>query len=122
MKNLANIIIHVILAIAFLLVGFAAGLPIGQSMGFSTGTEWALVQAGIVAREAGVFMPVNFEEGQFRVILRQPGQIYKRAWRLADMHEDEDMVCEDRDRNEIALAASPEHDESEETGDRSSLP
>lgn len=100
MNILTRIIIHVVLAMAFLLVGFAAGLPIGQSMGFSTGTEWALVQAGIVAREAGVFMPVNFEEGQFRVILKQPGHIYKRAWQLADRY-DEEMSYEDR--NEIAL-------------------
>jgi hypothetical protein len=84
-----KIIMRIALMGALLFVGFAAGFPIGQSRGFSTGSEWALVQANILAREAGLFMPVNYEAGQFRVILKQPKHLYKRAWILADMHEDE---------------------------------
>jgi hypothetical protein len=81
-------IIRVALMIASLLMGFAAGFPIGQSKGFSTGSEWAFVQANILARESGLFMPVNFEAGQFRVILKQPKYLYKRAWMLADRHKE----------------------------------
>jgi hypothetical protein len=82
-------IIRIAWMIALLLMGFAAGFPIGQSKGFSTGSEWAFVQANILARESGLFMPVNFEAGQFKVILKQPKHLYKRAWMLADRHEDE---------------------------------
>jgi len=82
-------LIRIALMIALLMMGFAAGFPVGQSRGFSTGSEWALVQAGILVREAGLFMPVNFEAGQFRIILKQPQHLYKRAWVLADKHEDE---------------------------------
>jgi hypothetical protein len=70
-----------------LTAGFAVGFPLGQDKGFSTGSEWAFVQANIFAREAGVFMPVNYEAGQFRVILKQPKHLYARAWVLADLHE-----------------------------------
>jgi hypothetical protein len=48
-----------------------------------------LVQANITAREAGVFMPVTLNDGQFRVVLKQPRQLYKRAWELADRDEEE---------------------------------
>ena len=75
--------------IALLMAGFGAGFPIGQSRGFSTGSEWAFVQANILAREAELFMPVHYEAGQFRIILKQPKHLYRRAWMLADRHEDE---------------------------------
>ena len=84
-----KIIIQIALMVALLVAGFAAGFPIGQSRGFSTGSEWAFVQADILAREAGLFMPVNFKAGQFRIILKQPNNLYRRAWMLADRHEDE---------------------------------
>jgi len=84
-----KIIIRTALVLALLIAGFAAGFPIGQSMGFATGSEWALIQADILAREAGLFMPVHYEEGIFRVKLKQPGNIYKRAWQLADRHYEE---------------------------------
>jgi hypothetical protein len=70
------------------MAGFAAGFPVGRSSGFSTGSEWALVQANILAREAGLYMPVKFEAGQFRIILKQPKHLYRAAWVLADRHED----------------------------------
>jgi hypothetical protein len=84
-----KILIRIILAIALLIVGFAAGFPAGKSAGFTSGSEWALVQANIIAREAGVFMPVSLNDGQFRVVLKQPRNLYKRAWELADRDEEE---------------------------------
>jgi len=83
-----RILMRIALMIVLLMAGFAAGFPLGQNRGFSTGSEWALVQANILAREAGVFMPVNYEAGQFRIIQKQPKHLYKRAWVLADLHED----------------------------------
>jgi hypothetical protein len=82
-----NIIVRVVLAIALVAAGFAAGFPIGKTSGFATGSEWALVQADILARESGIFMPVSLEEGQFRVVIKQPRGLYKRAWQLADKYE-----------------------------------
>ncbi len=76
------------IAAVLLLVGFAAGFPVGKSIGFETGSEWALVQADILAREAGVFMPVSMNEGNFRVVIKQRRNLYKRAWRLAERHDD----------------------------------
>ena len=90
-----KIITRTAIAIALLAAGFASGFPMGQSVGFATGSEWALVQADIFAREAGVFMPVRYEEGAFRVMLRQPGDIYNRAWQLADMHHEAESGCSD---------------------------
>ncbi len=93
-----KIIIRIALMIALLMTGFAAGFPIGQSKGFSTGSEWAFVQANILAREAGLFMPVNFEAGQFRIILKQPKHLYRSAWMIADRHEDEMAYLSEDDR------------------------
>jgi hypothetical protein len=83
-----KILIRMALAVALLVAGFAVGFPVGKSAGFTTGGEWALVQAGILARESGLFMPVSFEKGRFRVVIKQPRNFYKRAWRLADRRED----------------------------------
>jgi hypothetical protein len=71
------------------MVGFAVGVPVGQSIGFATGSEWAIIQADLLAREAGVFMPVHYEEGMFRVKLKQPRHLYQRAWQLADRNYEE---------------------------------
>jgi hypothetical protein len=75
-------------AIVLLLSCVAATFQIGRSVGFKTGSEWALVQADIVAQEAGVFMPVYMKDGKFRVVIRQPRGIYRRAWQMADEHEE----------------------------------
>jgi hypothetical protein len=75
-------------SIAVLLAGIGAAFQAGKNDGFKTGSEWALVQADIVAREAGVFMPVYMKDGNFRVVIKQPRGIYKRAWELADQHEE----------------------------------
>ncbi len=89
MKTLAKILLRISLIIALLFMGFAAGFPVGKSIGFTTGSEWALVQADIVAREAGSSMPVYFQEGRFRVIVKQPPDLYKHAWQLADRYDNE---------------------------------
>lgn len=83
-----QIIMRIMLAIVLLVAGFAVGFPIGKSLGFATGGEWALVQADILAREAGLFMPVSIEAGSFRLVIKQPRKLYKKAWQLADLHEE----------------------------------
>lgn len=83
-----KIIKKIVLMLAFLAAGFAAGFPAGKSAGFTAGSEWALVQADIIARESGLSMPVSFADGRFRVVIKQPRNIYKRAWQLADRHDD----------------------------------
>ena len=93
-----KILIRIILTIALLTAGFAAGFPIGRNNGFTTGSEWAFVQANINAREAGLFMPVNYEAGQFRIILKQPKHLYREAWVLADRYEDEMAYMSSGDR------------------------
>jgi hypothetical protein len=83
-----KIITRTALSLLLLGAGFAAGFPVGKDAGFNTGSEWALMQANLLAREAGVFMPVSLEQGQFRVVIKQPRGLYKRAWRLADAKEE----------------------------------
>jgi hypothetical protein len=82
--------------IVLLLLFAGVGFYTGRSSGFKTGSEWALLQADIVAREAGVFMPIYMEGDSFRVIVKQPKGLYKKAWNLADMYEDaRDTLCMD---------------------------
>ncbi len=85
MKRLQEITI----AIMLLTVGFGAGFPVGKNIGFKMGSEWALVQAEILAREAGSFMPVYLSDGTFRIVLKQPKNLYRTAWRLAERHQDQ---------------------------------
>ena len=102
-----KILLRIIVTIALVTAGFAVGFPIGRNSGFLTGSEWAFVQANILAQEAGLFMPVSLEEGQFKVILKQPKHLYREAWKLADRYEDETACMSRGDRivNErIALA------------------
>lgn len=73
---------------AVLLGGLGTAFQVGKTVGFKTGSEWALVQADIVAREAGLFMPVYMEGDNFRIVLRQPPGLYKKAWEMADRHEE----------------------------------
>ena len=74
-------------AVILLLLGFAAGFPVGKSAGFVTGSEWSLVQADLLAREAGVFMPVNYQQGTFHVVVKQPRHLYRDAQERADRFE-----------------------------------
>ncbi len=89
MKTAKKIIFRTLLIIALLSLGFAVGFPIGKSIGFTTGSEWALVQADLAAREMGKFMPVHFQNGQIRVIVKQPRNLYKQAWQMADRYQKE---------------------------------
>jgi len=79
-----KIIIRAVLVIIFMLIGFAAGFPIGQSRGFATGSEWAFVQASLIAREHGLFLPVHFTEGHFRIVLKEPHDLRQRTRQLAE--------------------------------------
>ncbi|HLE40920.1 MAG TPA: hypothetical protein VI956_05400 [Nitrospirota bacterium] len=83
MKTINRIICVVVL----LVVGFAAGFPIGSTIGFTRGSEWAIVQADVIARESGLFMPIGFDGGMFRVIMKQPRGLYKKVWQQADKHD-----------------------------------
>ena len=89
MTVLLQLTTRTVFAIFLLLVGFAAGFPVGRSIGFTTGSEWSFVQADLLAREAGVFMPVNYKEGTFRVVVKQPRHLYTNAQQNADRHEAE---------------------------------
>ncbi len=78
--------INVTFAAVMLLIGFAIGFPVGKTAGFETGSEWAIVQADLLAREAGVFMPVYLTEGKMRVVVKQPRDLHRKAWHLAEWH------------------------------------
>jgi hypothetical protein len=81
-----KIVLRIIMGILLVSLGFAAGFPIGQSRGFSTGSEWAFMQASIIAREMGLFMPVNFVEGNFKITLKQPHGHFRRTRQLAEKY------------------------------------
>lgn len=83
-----NFLIRIIFVVTLLAIGFAAGFPAGNSIGFTKGSEWALVQADILARQVGQFMPVVLEDGIFRVIMKQPRGLHRRAWQLADNYDE----------------------------------
>jgi hypothetical protein len=91
MKSATKIIERIIMILVLLGAGFALGFPIGQQNGFATGSEWAIVQADLAAREAGVFMPFSIEAGQIRVVVKQPTGIYKRAQQAA-LHSEQLQV------------------------------
>jgi hypothetical protein len=101
MKIAIRLVLMIVLIAGFFAAGFAAGVPFGRSSGFTLGTEWAMVQAELLAREEGVFMPIRYEEGQFRIILKQPRHLYRRAWKLADRYEEE-MTRADQDGNNLS--------------------
>ena len=94
-------IIQIIMAAVLLMAGFGVGFTMGKSVGFNTGSEWAIIQAEIVAREAGMFMPVHLEDGVFRVKLKQPGDLHQRAWKIADKQFEELAIGANCDRRLI---------------------
>jgi len=95
-----KIIKRIVSVILLVSIGFAAGFPVGQSRGFTTGSEWAFLQASLIARELGLFMPVNFVEGHFRVVLKQP-HLHQRTRQLAEKYG-ADVVYESRSEKELA--------------------
>jgi hypothetical protein len=96
-----KILIRIVSAIALICIGFTAGVSVGQSKGFRTGSEWAFVQASLIARERGLFMPVKFSEGHFRILLRQPRGLRKRTRELAEKYS-EDLANKGRSEKELA--------------------
>ncbi len=88
MKSIIKISFRIVLVIALLVLGFAAGFPVGKSIGFTTGSEWAIVQADILARQMGMSMPVHFQDGHFRVVVKQSRHLYKKAWQSADKYQE----------------------------------
>ncbi len=106
-----RIISHTIMGIVLVALGFALGFPLGKIVGFNNGGEWAIMQAEIIAREAGMFMPVRLENGTFRVKLKQPRGLHRQAWKFADKHFDELAIeanCE-RKLSERVMTARNTH-------------
>jgi hypothetical protein len=85
-RNMKNFFVTTA-AVTLLLFLFAIAFQAGKSAGFRTGSEWALLQAEIVAREAGMSLPVYFDDGAFRVVFRQPPGLYQKAWQIADRYD-----------------------------------
>lgn len=92
MKIIAKIAVRMTLILALLAAGFSLGFPIGRHNGFTTGSEWAMVQADIAAREAGVSLPFSIEDGQIHMVVKQPAGIYKRA-QLAALQSEQPQVA-----------------------------
>ena len=89
-----NIILRIAVAVVLLFAGFAAGFPVGKSIGFNNGSEWALVQADLIAREAGVSMPVSYEEGHLRVVVKQPQGLHRQVWHRSDKYYEDREYAE----------------------------
>ncbi len=104
MKSTIKVIFRICMIIALLVLGFAAGFPVGKSIGFTTGSEWAIVQADILARQMGLSMPVHLEDGHFRVVVKQSRHLYKRAWQSADKYQQEMDIVNTGDRPLIETA------------------
>ena len=98
-----KIMMRMVLTIALLTAGAAAGFVAGRNSGFSTGSEWSLMQAELLAREAGMFMPVRYEDGKFLLMVRQPQHWYRRARERADRDERE-ATREDREAGDLGKA------------------
>lgn len=95
MKIISMIVVRLAVILGLLAAGFALGFPIGQQRGFDNGSEWAIVQADIAAREAGVSLPFLLEEGQIRVIVRQSPDLHKWARQQAALYNERLAVAQD---------------------------
>lgn len=108
MNIIPKIVVRTVVMLGLLAAGFALGFPIGQQRGFDNGSEWAIVQADIAAREAGSSLIVSLEEGQMRVIVRQPPGLYKRAQQQAALYNDRTTVAKAGKTN-IAVGTEAEN-------------
>ena len=72
MRTAMKVMVRIVMIVVLLAIGFAVGFPMGRETGFLTGSEWAMLQASIVAREAGMSMPVTYEDGRLHVVVKQP--------------------------------------------------
>lgn len=86
-----------------LCAGLIAGFVAGKITGFATGSEWALMQADTLAREAGVFMPVSYDGRTFRVVIKQPRGLYRKASRLANEQEEGGSLYETVTVSQVSL-------------------
>jgi len=104
MNILKLIILRIVLILGLLATGFAMGFPVGQQKGFDSGSEWAIVQADMAAREAGMELPFSLEDGQIRVVVRQSPDLQKWARKQAELYNDRLTVTEVRqaERNVVA--------------------
>ena len=93
MKIISMIVVRTAVILGLLATGFALGFPVGQQRGFDTGSEWAIVQADIAAREAGMILPFSLEEGQIRVTVRQSPDLHKWARQQAALYNDRITVA-----------------------------
>lgn len=91
-----------------LCIGLAVAFQCGKSTGFKTGSEWALVQADILAREAGVFMPVYLDDNDFRIVVKQPRGVYKRAWERADKYVEKRSMLKTAKLQDLDRKSVPE--------------
>jgi hypothetical protein len=86
MKIISLIVLRISLVLGLLAMGFALGFPLGQQKGFDNGSEWAIVQADMAAREAGMVLPFSLEDGQIRVVVRQSPDLHKWAQKQAALY------------------------------------
>lgn len=112
-ENIMKTLTRITCVVVLLAIGFAAGFPIGSTIGFTRGSEWAIVQADVLARESGLFMPVGFDGGMFRVIMKQPRGLYKRVWQEADKRDKQregvkSITKTDITSKDVVYLASPE--------------
>jgi len=93
MKIISTIIVRLAAIVGLLAAGFALGFPVGAHKGFDTGSEWAIVQADIAAREAGMSLPFSLEDGQIRVTVKQSPDLHKWAQQQAALYNDRITVA-----------------------------
>ena len=96
MKIASLIILRIALILGLLATGFAVGFPVGQHKGFDRGSEWAIVQANIAAREAEMDLPFALEDGQITVTVRQSPDLHKWAKKQAALYNDRLTAAEIR--------------------------
>ena len=94
MKIISLIILRIAVVLGLLAMGFALGFPAGQQKGFDNGSEWAIVQADLAAREAGMVLPFSLEDGQIRVVVRQSPDLHKWAQKQAEFYNDRLAVAQ----------------------------
>jgi hypothetical protein len=99
MNILSLILLRIVMILGLLATGFAVGFPVGQQKGFDNGSEWAMVQVDMAAREAGMEPPFSLEDGQIRVVIRQSPDLHKWAKKQAALYIDRHMAAEIRQVN-----------------------
>jgi hypothetical protein len=82
------IFLRILMILGLLAMGFAVGFPAGQQKGFDNGSEWAMVQMDMAARETGMVLPFSLEDGQIRVVIRQSPDLHNWAKKQAALYND----------------------------------